>query len=235
MNVTESLYFETVERRERLWELLVFLFLIVPSMVLSFFAVRQGGLSFNLVAYSTIVRDLALVSLVAFFLWRNGEPMSRIGWTFKSAWREAAIGILLFPLVTFVTGLLDRALQLAGLSKPSTPLPEFLTALDASQFQLAIVMVLVVAVAEETLFRGYLIRRFEDVTGSVGASVLLSSLVFALGHGYEGAAGVVAVGFMGACFALVYLWRRSLVAPIVMHFLQDFLSIVVIPILARRH
>jgi len=32
-------------------------------------------------------------------------------------------------------------------------------------------------------------------------------------------------------FALVYLWRRSLVAPIVMHFLQDFVGIILVPML----
>jgi membrane protease YdiL (CAAX protease family) len=31
--------------------------------------------------------------------------------------------------------------------------------------------------------------------------------------------------------ALVYLWRRSLVTPIVMHFLLDFLAIVLVPLL----
>jgi membrane protease YdiL (CAAX protease family) len=36
---------------------------------------------------------------------------------------------------------------------------------------------------------------------------------------------------MGLAFALVYLWRKSLVAPIVMHFLQDFIGIVLLPLL----
>jgi membrane protease YdiL (CAAX protease family) len=35
-------------------------------------------------------------------------------------------------------------------------------------------------------------------------------------------------------FALVYLWRKSLVAPIVMHFVQDFVSIVVVALLGGR-
>ena len=52
---------------EPLVEVSVFLFLIVPSMVLSFFAVKQGTLSFVLVAFATILRDLALVSLILFF------------------------------------------------------------------------------------------------------------------------------------------------------------------------
>lgn len=62
---------------ERFVELAVFLFLIGPSMVLSFFAVKQGSLGFGLVAVATIFRDLALVSLVLFFLWRIGRSRDR--------------------------------------------------------------------------------------------------------------------------------------------------------------
>jgi CAAX protease family protein len=45
---------------------------------------------------------------------------------------------------------------------------------------------------------------------------------------------LVTVGVMGAVFAIIYLWRRSLVAPIVMLFLQNFLSIVLPPLLEMK-
>jgi membrane protease YdiL (CAAX protease family) len=93
---------------------------------------------------------------------------------------------------------------------------------------------LVVALAEETIFRGYFILRFEAVTASPAVAVVLSAVIFSLGHGYEGSAGVVTVGVMGLVFALIYLWRRSLVAPIVMHFLQDFISVVLLPLLGGK-
>jgi uncharacterized protein len=122
----------------------------------------------------------------------------------------------------------------AGLSGPSTPLPSFLNDKGAAEELLAVVLVTVVAVTEETIFRGYLLLRFLPMLKSTTASVLLSSAIFALGHGYEGSSGLVTVGVMGAVFALVYLWRRSLAAPIVMHFLQDFLSVVILPALGPR-
>jgi hypothetical protein len=55
------------QRREQL-ELLVFLFLIVPTLLLSFVHGAQGQVGFPLVAVSVIARDVALVSLVVFFL-----------------------------------------------------------------------------------------------------------------------------------------------------------------------
>jgi membrane protease YdiL (CAAX protease family) len=218
-------------RREQWVEVGVFLFLIVPSMALSFFLVNRGVVDFLLVSVSTILRDLSLLALVLFFLWRNGEPRTRIGWTPRNAGREALLGLVLFVPFFFATHLMEQALLDLGLHTPSAPMP----GLDASggigQSLLGIVLVAVVAVTEESIFRGYLMLRFEAMTSSSAAAVILSAAIFALGHGYEGSAGVVTVGFMGAVFALVYLWRGSLVAPIVIHFLQDIIGIVLLPLL----
>jgi membrane protease YdiL (CAAX protease family) len=222
-----------INRKEQVAEVSVFLFLIVPSMALSFFAFKQGDLNFLLVAISAILRDLALVSLILFFIWRNHEPATWIGWTLKNSRKEISVGILLFIPFSFGTGLLEKGLQAIGLSAPSTPLPSFLTARGTVEFLLALVLVVIVALAEETIFRGYLILRLKAITTNPIGAALLSALIFSLGHGYEGSAGVVTVGVMGLVFAFVYMWRRSLVAPIVMHFLQDFLGIVLLPLLHK--
>ncbi len=218
---------------EQLVEVSVFLFLIVPSMVLSFFAVKQGTLSFVLVAFASILRDLALVSLILFFVWRNNEPVTWIGWTLKNSRKEIVLGIVLFIPLTFGTGPLEKGLRAMGLSTPSTPLPSFLAARGMAEFLLAFVLVVIIALAEETIFRGYLILRLKAVTANPTVTVLLSAAIFSLGHGYEGSAGVVTVGVMGVVFALVYMWRQSLVAPIVMHFLQDFIGIFLLPLFGK--
>ncbi|MGE5310358.1 MAG: CPBP family intramembrane glutamic endopeptidase [Nitrospirota bacterium] len=220
--------------REQMLELSIFLLLIVPSMVLSFFAVKQGGLSFLLTAWATIFRDLGLVALIFYFLRRNGEPVASIGWTVQKGWREVGLGLALFFPFTLGAGLLERGLLAAGFSVPSTPLPASLTAKGIPELLLAALLVLVVTVSEEIIFRGYLILRLTGVTGGTFGSVLLSALIFSMGHGYEGSAGVVTVGFMGLFFAVVYLWRGSLVAPMVIHFLQDFTGIVLAPLLGLK-
>jgi membrane protease YdiL (CAAX protease family) len=222
------------DRRVQAVETAVFLLLIVPSLIFSFFAIKQGTVGFTLTAIATIFRDLALVSLVLFFLWRNGEPVYRIGWRAGRFREEVALGLVLFiPILLFTSGL-ESLLNAAGLTSPATPRPSFLTISSSGQLILASVLVTVVAAAEETVFRGYLILRFEALSGKPVLAAVLSAFVFSLGHGYEGSAGVVTVGVMGLIFALVYLWRRSLVAPIVMHFLQDFLSLVLMPLVIRK-
>src|SRR5690606_13436851 len=61
--------------------------------------------------------------------------------------------------------------------------------------------------------RGYLLLRLRSLTGGTAVAVVLSSVIFALGHSYQGAAGTIAVGMIGALLAVIYLWRGSIVAP----------------------
>lgn len=219
-------------REEQTVELLVFLFLIVPSIVLSlFFTFGTAQTGFVVVAVSTIFRDLALVSLIAFFLWRNGESPVRIGWTDSSLWSNLILGALLFPVVLVGAAALETVLRSLGLSGLPQVTPPFLLPHGAAEIALAMILVIVVAVSEETIFRGYMIARMAGTTGSIPFAVLLSSAIFALGHGYEGTAGLVTVGALGLVFALLYVWRRSLVAPIVIHFLNDFVGLVLLPLL----
>ena len=222
-------------RREQSVELLVFLFLILPSLVFSFFAVKQGNLSFLLISIATVLRDLSLLCLILFFIWRNKEPIIAIGWTGRNIWKEISVGILLFIPLFPASSVLESVLHKAGLSAPSTPLPALVSERGVAEFLLALFMVIVVAVVEETIFRGYLMLRIKAITSSPAAAVLLSAVIFSLGHGYEGTASVVTIGIMGAVFALIYQWRKSLTAPIVMHFLQDFIGIVLIPFLGQLH
>jgi membrane protease YdiL (CAAX protease family) len=216
--------------REQVLEVSVFLFLIVPSMALSFFAFKQGNIGFTLTAFATILRDLALVSLILFFLWRNREPVKNIGWNLRNFEIEIAVGVVLFIPLFYVAGLLDAALVQTGFSSPKTPLPSLEAAGGIGATILGIVLVAVVAFAEEVIFRGYLLLRFDAITSNPTVAVILSTLIFTLGHGYEGTAGIVTVGFLGLVFALTYRWRKSLIAPIMMHFLQDFIGIVLAPL-----
>ena len=221
-------------RKKEIFEVAVFLLLVVPSMITSYLARGKEWIGFPVLAVSVILRDIALTCLVVFFLWRDGESLERLGWKSIRFKEEVAWGVALFLPILFGETLLTKAFEWFGLTPNGPRLPQFLTARGPAEIVLASVLAAVVAVAEETLFRGYLILRLENLTGSLGVAVLVSSAVFCLGHGYEGAASVGTIAVLGVILALIYIWRKSLVAPVVLHFLIDFFPLVLLPLYGIR-
>lgn len=211
-------------------ELAVFLLLIFPSMLLSATVVKPENLTFSLVAGSTILSDIPLLCLILYFVWRNGETFPAIGLTLKNGWKEALIGVALYIPLVFLMTFVKQGIHAAGLSSLQK-VPSFLSPSGWDQIGLALLLLIVVAISEETIFRGYLIRRFTTVSGNPAIALVLSTVVFAAGHGYERSGGVAGVFILGFIFGLIYLWRKSLVAPMVMHFIQDFIGIILIPLL----
>jgi uncharacterized protein len=227
----------TLSRWVQLLEVSIFLSLLLPRAILSLFMEGETAQmipGFGLTAAAIITRDLAWAALVVFFVWRNAEPLRTIGLSAKNLSVHAALGFLLFPLMFIGVGLLKVLLLKLGLSGSQPSIMSALAVKNVFQVPLATLLVAVVALTEEVIFRGYLLMRLRAVTGHMGWAVFLSTLVFAIGHGYQGEAGLVAVGVMGLIFTAVYLSTGNLVTPVVMHFLQDFVGVVVFPLLAGK-
>jgi membrane protease YdiL (CAAX protease family) len=219
------------QRWDRLFEMSVLLLFVVPGSILAYFATAHAEMGFVLAATGIMVHNIALVSLIRFLIWRVGEPAAEIGWRLANRWPDVVLGLLLFAPLAFAADWLHDSLRQLGLPGATGPRPSFLRDSGGPDLLFALMMVAVVAASEETVYRGYLMSRLRAVGLSAPSAVPVSSLIFAMGHGYEGAAGMVTVGAMGATYALIYLWRGSLVAPVAMHFLQDAAAIVLPPLL----
>ncbi|MFZ0257025.1 MAG: type II CAAX endopeptidase family protein [Gammaproteobacteria bacterium] len=212
-------------KKMQLVEVGIFLLLIGPSIVLSSFTAVEGSLTFSRVAMVSIFQDVALVLLIFYFLWRNHEPLNCIGWAPGRGSMEIVLGTaLFFPMVVGV-GLLETLLRSAGLPLSEMP-PAYLIPNGFLQMALALVFLIVVAISEEVIFRGYLIFRFTALLGRPGVALFLAAIIFSVGHGYQGAGSILAAGFLGVILGLVYMWRKNLIAPITMHFLQNFSGII---------
>lgn len=215
-------------RRINLFETAVFLLVLLPWMGFATLGARPENLDFPTIAVVIMFHDFALMALAIYLVWRNGEGIAAVGWIRAGAAREVAIGVGLFIPMTLVIALLEGWLQATGLAEPAKT-PSYLLPQSGTEYALAFLLLIVVAVSEETIFRGYLLRRFSQLTGSRWIGVAVTSAIFALGHAYQGSLGVVAVGVIGVILALVYLKRGSLVAPITMHFIQDFIGLIIVP------
>jgi uncharacterized protein len=98
---------------------------------------------------------------------------------------------------------------------PANPL-EQLAASPGEAALLALVAILAGGVREE-LQRAFLLRRFEQHLGGAWLGLIVLSAAFGLGHYVQGWDAVIVTGTLGAFWALVYLKRRSSIAPMISH------------------
>jgi membrane protease YdiL (CAAX protease family) len=125
------------------------------------------------------------------------------------------------PLVFVALGIGFAILATIQLYAPSlhnvarNPLEELIrTPRDAWLF--AAVVVVAGGVREE-LQRAFLLRRFELWLGGPRLGVIVTSVAFGAGHLLQGIDAAITTGILGAFWGVVYLRRRSVVAPMMSH------------------
>jgi membrane protease YdiL (CAAX protease family) len=144
-----------------------------------------------------------------------------------------ALGVGLTPLVFLLVVVLLNALRLATpwlRNVPDNPL-EQLAGTSAGDAALFAVVAIVAGGVREELQRAFLLRRFEQYLGGATIGVVVLSAGFGLGHAVQGWDAVITTGVLGALWAVVYLRRRSIVAPMVSH--AGFNSLEVLRVILR--
>ena len=97
-----------------------------------------------------------------------------------------------------------------------------------------ILTIVIVAPAEDLLYRGYAIARLSDLTGSCLLACIVSVVSLGLAHvpmwGWAPAVTTIVSGGIGTA---VYLWRQDILALILAHIATDLYGIVLPPNLAH--
>lgn len=102
----------------------------------------------------------------------------------------------------------------------------FLSTTSISGLLVNIFMVAILpAFAEEILFRGALARLFKDWTKNVHLAVFLSAFIFAAIHMQF--YGFLPRFLLGTALGYLFFWSGSLWLPIVAHFTNNFLSVII--------
>ena len=89
------------------------------------------------------------------------------------------------------------------------------TAARSDVFALVLMSITVTPIAEELFFRGFIYNCFRR-TSPMWIAILVQAGIFAIMHPYS-LERTVAVLFLGVALGLVYEWRKTLVAPIIIH------------------
>jgi membrane protease YdiL (CAAX protease family) len=178
----------------------------------------RGQLSVGFVAWLSLLDTALLVGLMVFFLYAHGERPREIFLGSRPRAREAALGI---PLILAALALGIAVLATIQRFAPSfhtvehNPLQDLIRRpRDAWLF--AFVVVAAGGVREE-LQRAFLLHRFEQWLGGATVGVIVASFAFGAGHLLQGADAAIATCLLGVFWGVVYLRRRSVVAPIVSH------------------
>jgi membrane protease YdiL (CAAX protease family) len=99
-----------------------------------------------------------------------------------------------------------------------------------------LLLCMLVGVAEELVFRGYLQQQFTTWSrGAAAGGVVFSAVMFGAAHGYEGARAMFLLTVFGALFSLLALFRRNLRAGIFAHSWHDAIAGLTVAFLHSRH
>ena len=175
-------------------------------------AAKHRRLLYVSVGASLVVLGLVTLGVAA---WQD-VPAAALGWTV-----EAPAAALLWGLVVAIAGLalawfITAAARLAGLRETAAVM--LLMPRDAAEKRAFLALSGIAAVCEEYTYRGFALWALAAWTGNAWLAVLIVSLSFGLGHGYQKLAGVIRATALGVVLAATVLWTESLFPAIVGHF-----------------
>ena len=180
--------------------------------------VADGHLSPPFVFTLSLLDAALVIGLVVAFLRAHHESPRQVLLGNGRLVREGLIGLATLPAVLmFVTLVLILVVRFAPQlhNVVTNPFEDMLrTRTDAVIF--AIVVMIAGGVREEVQ-RGFIAHRFDQYLGGAFWGIAIYSVFFGAGHIDQGYDATIAIGLLGFLWGLLYISRRSIVAPLVSH------------------
>lgn len=179
---------------------------------------------------STIAFQWIIAGLVARRAFSRGLSRIDLGLTLSNPWRTVWIAVIFTILLCanqFAS--IRRVAQLAPGERGSVfSVAERIMPQTNTETIVFVALACTAGVAEEFLYRGFLIavfvRLFADSTLSVWIAALLSSALFGIGHLYQGKRGIITTFIVGILFSAIRIWSGSLVPAMVAHAAVDLVA-----------
>lgn len=163
--------------------------------------------------------DVILAAVMLYLLWRSDESWSHWGIVPFVWWRDISLGLALWLTEWFLHDMIQIGLKrYITLSEYTQvwPLPD-----STFDYCLLVPMCAAIGFAEELVFRGYLLPRFERALQSTIGAVLTTSVLFAICHLYQGGAGAFGSLLFGLFYGTVFVWLRRLWPLAIAHAMMD--------------
>jgi membrane protease YdiL (CAAX protease family) len=185
-----------------------------------------GALSLRYIVLLSLIDTPLLIGLICVFIRTHNERVRDVLLGTRRIAREVQLGVPLIIgalVIAVASVVVVRMFAPALHNLPSNPLEDLLRRpRDAWIF--AVVVVIAGGVREE-IQRAFILHRFDVWLGGPVVGLVVSSVAFGLGHSLQGNDVAVATGLLGLYWGIVYLRRRSCVAPIVSHAGFDLLEV----------
>ena len=201
--------------------LLAVLLVAVPGLSVAQLPLISGTPVERLPAYWSSIATLWLLGTAAWFVGTRADGAAALGLV-PIPWVEMALwsgGLTLGGLLTI---LVFQKIGLWSGIRESPMLHQLLPRTHEERHAFGMLSV-AAGFGEELAYRGYAITALVPVLGVPGA-VVLTSAVFGVLHGYQGALGIFRTGIMGAMLAWGFLASGSLWPPIVAHTMIDLVA-----------
>lgn len=183
-----------------------------------------------------ISQTIFLIPFIWIALRLKGEKFKSIGFTLggqpflKTLLIGTILGIALEVLATYVTTPLISTFF--GVEPDLSELSEITGNLTMLMVYLAISWILG-AFGEEICFRGFLMNRLSSLFGGTKTawvlSIVLSSILFGVGHTEQGISGWVQEGLSGLFLAIIFIRsNKQLAIPIIAHGVSNTVALIMI-------
>jgi membrane protease YdiL (CAAX protease family) len=203
---------------------------VLIASVLAAFGLQpmpDGRLSPTFVFTNLVIDSMVVLTLLWFFLRQSGESPRAVFLGSRAPSQEIRLGLLTVPLVLTIVVAIQLGVGALVPSLHNVPESPFNPLLSSRRLLAGFIGVLVLAGGiREELQRAFLLHRFQQGLGGPAVGLVVTSLAFGLGHTMQGWDAALATGVLGAFWALIYLLRRSAVAPIVSHAFFNIVQVV---------
>ena len=166
----------------------------------------------------SLVDTVLLLGLIALFLRSHGERLRDVFIGPRPIAGEARLGVTLTVAALAIGVAVLGAIQMAAPSLHNVahnPLQDLIRG-PRSAGIFALVVIVAGGVREE-IQRAFVLHRFNVWLGGGAVGLVVGSIAFGAAHLVQGRDAALATGLLGVFWGIVYLRRRSVIAPMISH------------------
>lgn len=193
-----------------------------------------SNLRFNITYIATMIPQIAVLLLIIYY--RDGQNIEFRELAGRFGFAEFDASILYKTAIAFAGTLilafsvsLLNLIPALGSSEYFQPVPW--TVNDNRLLPLILITCLTVGYREELIFRSYLITRFSELGLQKVPVVIVSAILFAGGHMYQGLTAFFGTFCIGLFLGALYLRFRNIHIIAIGHGIYNFFSLILYPII----